>query len=102
MQKPVLVGAQAMIATELGTTRSYARIRGSQLLPVVFEMPAVSSLDCDARHASTVCLGQGSGHPQALYFSRQLGNGAQRLNTPDLLPAKWTLTEAKEAGEVAQ
>jgi dipeptidyl aminopeptidase/acylaminoacyl peptidase len=93
--KPVLAGHEVLISTELGTTRGYAKIHGTQLAPLVFDMPAVSGLDCDSRHASCVWLGQGSGHPQGLYFSKQLSDGAQRLNTPDLLPAKWTLTEAK-------
>lgn len=93
--KPVLVGHDAMLSTEVGTARSYVRIHGGQLTPVRFDMPVVSGLDCDSRHASCVWLGQASGHPQALYFSKQPGAGAQRLNTPDLLPAPWTLTEAK-------
>jgi dipeptidyl aminopeptidase/acylaminoacyl peptidase len=93
--KPVLVEREVMQSAEFGTGKGYVRIRANKLENVPFDAPNVSGLDCDAKHASCIWLGQGSGQPAQLYFGRRPGRDAQRLSTPELLPATWTLTAAK-------
>jgi dipeptidyl aminopeptidase/acylaminoacyl peptidase len=93
--RPVLVERDVMQPAEFGTGKGYVRVRANKLENVPFDAPNVSGLDCDAKHVSCIWLGQGSGEPPALYFGRRPGRDAQRLNTPELLPAKWTLTAAK-------
>jgi dipeptidyl aminopeptidase/acylaminoacyl peptidase len=93
--KPVWVLNEPWQGIEQGTLQGYARLAGDRLEPIGFEQPVVSGLDCDAKHSACVWLGQSVSTPPALYFSRKAGRAAQRLETPNLLPAAWPATDVR-------
>ena len=92
---PVLVGREVWLSVQVGTHRTYTRLQADKLQQIPFDLPSISSLDCDAKHRNCVWLGQSTSRPTSLYFAKSPGHGATRLNTPDLLPNAWPVVEAK-------
>jgi dipeptidyl aminopeptidase/acylaminoacyl peptidase len=90
---PMWVAHELWLGVQIGTRTGYARLQGDQLRIVSFERPVVSALDCTVNGSACVWLGEGSSQPGALYFSKQPGRKAQRLETPRVLPGSWPETE---------
>ena len=92
---PIVVGRELWLSAQVGTNRTYTRLQADKLQQIPFDLPSISSLDCDARHRSCVWMGQSTSRAASLYVSKSPGHGATRLNTPDLLPNAWPAVEAK-------
>ena len=92
---PVLVGHEVWLGAQVGTRRTYTRLQADKLQQVPFDLPSISALSCDAKHRNCAWLGQSTSQPASLYFAKSPGNGAKRLNTPDLLPNALPTVEGK-------
>lgn len=90
---PIWVANELWLGVQVGTRTGYARLQGDELRTVLFERPVVSALDCTVNGSACVWLAESSSQPGALYFSKQAGRKAQRLDTPPLLPGPWPESE---------
>jgi dipeptidyl aminopeptidase/acylaminoacyl peptidase len=90
-EDPVAIDRGVIQAMQLGFHRAYLRIGGDKTDEIRFDRPVVRGLQCNARHSACVWLGESGTQPTALYHAPQPGQVARLLNTPTLLPAKWTL-----------
>jgi dipeptidyl aminopeptidase/acylaminoacyl peptidase len=93
--KPLVYGADALQAVQLGFGRSYLRVHDGKSEVLQFESPVVGRLDTDLKHSGWVWLGQSGTQAPRLFYAKTLGRAARVLNTPMLTPTAWPTMTAQ-------
>jgi dipeptidyl aminopeptidase/acylaminoacyl peptidase len=92
--KPIRLGADVLKLIQTGIRTTYLRVHGDRLEPLHFESAVVRKLDCDRKGGGCVWMGESSTAPFSLFYSKQIGRAARKLNTPSLLPGVWAASPA--------
>ncbi|MFP5226086.1 MAG: prolyl oligopeptidase family serine peptidase [Acidobacteriota bacterium] len=89
-EEPIAEANAVLEPVDMGFHTTLMRFEGAQHDSLHFETATVSQFNTNAKHTAWVWLGSSSDKPTALYYSAKWGEPGRVLNTPDLLPAKWT------------
>lgn len=92
---PIAVGGKVLQVVQNGTQVSVARFGGNTPEPVKFDTSVVTNLHTNERQNGWVWIGASSTRPQTLYFAESLNRTPRALNTPAIVPAKWTETPSQ-------
>jgi dipeptidyl aminopeptidase/acylaminoacyl peptidase len=94
-EKPVNSGSDMLQSVQIGTHSGYIRVHNGRTELLRFDTPIARRLDCDRRHLACVWTGESSIEPSALFYAKEIGKPARKLNTPNLLPGDWPGTPAR-------
>ncbi|MGC1297815.1 MAG: S9 family peptidase [Alloacidobacterium sp.] len=89
-ESPIAVDGKVLQSVQNGTQVSVARFGGSSPELLKFDTSVVTNMNTNARRNGWVWIGASSTNPQTLFFAEKLGHTPRALNTPSVMPAKWT------------
>jgi len=89
-ESPITIDGKVLQPVQNGTQVSIARFGGGSPELLKFDTSIVTNLNTNARRNGWVWIGTSSAKPQALFFAEKIGHNPRILNTPPVVPAKWT------------
>ncbi len=91
---PIAAEGKVLQSVQNGTQVSFARFDGSPET-LKFDTTVVTNLNTNAKRGGWVWIGSTSTKPPTLFFAEKLGHTPRALNTPAVLPARWTETPSQ-------
>jgi len=92
---PLAEESKVIGGVQLGTRVTVLRIDAGKtgtdkLEPIKFDTSSVTQLNTNAKQNGWVWLGASSTQEPTLFYAEKLGHSGKALNTPSLMPAKWS------------